>query len=87
MILTLKVIGIIIISIAISAIIIAFFMSVVRKAFNIINEITPDIDETKEILRGNLAVSEYFSRVVSATIIGISIILSVVLLIVSSLLK
>ena len=62
-------------------------MSVIRKAFNIINEITPDVDEIKEILRGNIAVSEYFSRIVSATIIGISIIFSVVLLISFSLLK
>jgi|GEM_PF-2252139 Co/Zn/Cd efflux system component len=83
----LKILEIIIISIIISVIIIAFFMSVIRKAFNIINEITPDVDEIKEILRGNIAVSEYFSRIVSATIIGISIIFSVVLLISFSLLK
>ncbi|HOJ86552.1 MAG TPA: hypothetical protein PLN68_06475, partial [Elusimicrobiales bacterium] len=59
----------------------------IRKAFNIINEITPDIDEIKEILRGNTAVSEYYSRVVSAVIIGISIIFSVVLIISFGLIK
>ncbi|CEG57398.1 DUF350 domain-containing protein [Legionella fallonii] len=42
----------------------------------IIDRSTPDIDEAKEILRGNEAVAEYFGRVVSATIIGISIIIA-----------
>ncbi|MEF3280817.1 MAG: hypothetical protein K6357_07630 [Elusimicrobiota bacterium] len=82
-----KIIGIIIISIIISAVSIAFFMTIIKKAFNIINAITPDIDEIKEILRGNVAVSEYFSRIISATIIGISIIFSVILIISFSLMK
>lgn len=42
----------------------------------IINKHTPNIDEAKEILRGNSAVAEYFGRVVSAVIIGISIIIA-----------
>lgn len=42
----------------------------------IINKSTPDIDEAKEILRGNEAVAEYFGRVVSAAIIGVSIIIA-----------
>ncbi|HOL62099.1 MAG: hypothetical protein N2Z60_09470 [Elusimicrobiales bacterium] len=82
-----KIIAIVVISLIISLVSLAFFMSVIRKAFNIINEITPDIDEIKEILRGNTAVSEYYSRVVSAVIIGISIIFSVVLIISFGLIK
>jgi uncharacterized membrane protein YjfL (UPF0719 family) len=76
-----KIIEFILIFIISAVILIAFFMTVIRKAFNIINEITPDVDEVKEILRGNVAVSEYFSRIVSSTIIGISIILSVIIII------
>ncbi len=82
-----KIIAIVVISLIISLVSLAFFMSVIRKAFNIINEVTPDIDEIKEILRGNTAVSEYYSRVVSAVIIGISIIFSVVLVISFGLIK
>ncbi len=37
---------------------------------------TPNIDEQKEILRGNTAVAEYFGRVVSAAILGVSIIVA-----------
>lgn len=40
----------------------------------IIDRMTPNIDEQKEIARGNSAVAEYFGRVVSATIIGLSIV-------------
>ncbi|MGC8728772.1 MAG: hypothetical protein ACP5SD_05835 [Elusimicrobiales bacterium] len=82
-----KIIAIVVISLIISLVSLAFFMSVIRKAFTIINEVTPDIDEIKEILRGNTAVSEYYSRVVSAVIIGISIIFSVVLFISFGLIK
>lgn len=42
----------------------------------IINKNTPNIDEAKEILRGNTAAAEYFGRVVSAVIIGVSIIIA-----------
>jgi len=76
-----KIIEFLIILIIIAVIVISFFITIIRRAFNIINEITPDIDEVKEILRGNVAVAEYFSRIVSSTIIGISVILSVVLII------
>lgn len=82
-----KIIAIVVVSLIISLVSLAFFMSVIRKAFTIINEVTPDIDEIKEILRGNTAVSEYYSRVVSAVIIGISIIFSVVLVISFGLIK
>jgi len=42
----------------------------------IFDKLTPNIDEGKEIIRGNVAVAEYFSRIVSASIIGISIIIA-----------
>ena len=42
----------------------------------IINRFTPALDEEKEIARGNQAVAEYFGRVVSATIIGVSLVVA-----------
>lgn len=43
----------------------------------LINRLTPTMDEEKEIAKGNRAVAEYFGRVVSAAIIGVSIIIAV----------
>lgn len=40
------------------------------------DKLTPNIDEDKEILRGNRAVAEYFGRVVAATIIGVSLVVA-----------
>lgn len=40
----------------------------------LIAKFTPNIDEEKEMARGNLAVGEYFGRVVGASILGVSII-------------
>jgi ABC-type multidrug transport system fused ATPase/permease subunit len=42
----------------------------------IIERLTPDIDEEKEIARGNTAVGEYFGRVAAASILGISIVVA-----------
>ena len=42
----------------------------------LIERLTPNIDEDKEIARGNRAVAEYFGRIVSATIIGISLVIA-----------
>jgi hypothetical protein len=42
----------------------------------ITDRLTPNIDEDKEILRGNLAVAEYFGRVASASIIGVSLVVA-----------
>jgi hypothetical protein len=42
----------------------------------LIERLTPNIDEEKEIVRGNVAVAEYFGRVVAACIIGISIVIA-----------
>ena len=46
----------------------------------LINRMTPDIDEQKEIARGNTAVGEYFGRVVGSTILGVSIIVAAAVL-------
>ncbi len=46
----------------------------------ILNRFTPSLDEEKEIARGNLAVGEYFGRVVAAGIIGMSIITAAAIL-------
>jgi uncharacterized membrane protein YjfL (UPF0719 family) len=40
----------------------------------LIDRLTPNIDEQKEIARGNTAVAEYFGRVVAAAILGVSIV-------------
>jgi hypothetical protein len=46
----------------------------------IFDKLTPNIDEDKEIVRGNRAVAEYFGRIVSSGIIGISIIIAAAVL-------
>ena len=44
------------------------------------NRLTPNIDEEKEIARGNVAVAEYFGRVVGGCIIGVSIVIAAAIL-------
>jgi ABC-type multidrug transport system fused ATPase/permease subunit len=46
----------------------------------IIARFTPNLDEEKEIARGNQAVAEYFGRVVAAAILGISIVVAAAIL-------
>jgi hypothetical protein len=46
----------------------------------IIDRLTPNLDEEKEIARGNVAVGQYFGRVVAAGIIGMSIIVAAAIL-------
>jgi hypothetical protein len=46
----------------------------------VIDRLTPALDEEKEIARGNVAVAEYFGRVVAAGIIGISIVIAAAIL-------
>ena len=46
----------------------------------IIDRFTPNIDEGKEIARGNVAVAQYFGRVVGASIIGVSIVVAAAVL-------
>jgi hypothetical protein len=43
-------------------------------------KLTPNIDEEKEIVRGNQAVAEYFGRIVSACIMGVSIVMAAAVL-------
>jgi len=42
----------------------------------LIDRMTPNLDEGKEIARGNVAVAEYFGRVAAASILGISIVVA-----------
>jgi uncharacterized membrane protein YjfL (UPF0719 family) len=44
------------------------------------NRLTPNIDEEKEIARGNVAVAEYYGRVVGGCIIGVSIVIAAAVL-------
>lgn len=46
----------------------------------LIERMTPNLDEELEIARGNVAVAEYFGRVVAACIIGMSIIVAAAVL-------
>jgi hypothetical protein len=46
----------------------------------ILDQLTPKMDEDREIARGNRAVAEYFGRIVSATIIGVSIVIAAAIL-------
>ena len=42
----------------------------------IVDKFTPNINEEKEIVRGNMAVAHYFGGIVQAVIIGMSIIIA-----------
>jgi hypothetical protein len=46
----------------------------------LMDRLTPSMDENKEIARGNQAVAEYFGRIVSACIIGISLVVAAAIL-------
>ena len=46
----------------------------------LINRLTPDIDEEKEIARGNIAVAQYFGRVVAGSVVGISLVVAAAVL-------
>ncbi len=46
----------------------------------LVERVTPAIDEEKEIARGNVAVAQYFGRVVAAAIIGVSIVVAAAIL-------
>ena len=46
----------------------------------VIDRLTPDIDEQKEIIRGNSAVAEYFGRVISAAILGVALVVAAAVL-------
>jgi uncharacterized membrane protein YjfL (UPF0719 family) len=46
----------------------------------LIDRLTPNIDEQKEIVRGNGAVAEYYGRLVAAAILGVSIVVAAAVL-------
>jgi len=46
----------------------------------VIDRLTPNIDEQKEIVRGNSAVAEYFGRLASAAILGVAIVVAAAVL-------
>ncbi len=46
----------------------------------LIGRFTPQLDEEKEIARGNVAVGQYFGRVVGASILGVSLIIAAAVL-------
>jgi uncharacterized membrane protein YjfL (UPF0719 family) len=46
----------------------------------VIDRLTPNIDEQKEIARGNSAVAEYFGRLASAAILGVAIVVAAAVL-------
>ena len=46
----------------------------------LIDRLTPNLDEGKEIARGNVAVAQYFGRVTGAAIIGVSIVVAAAVL-------
>ena len=46
----------------------------------LIDRVTPNIDEQKEIARGNSAVAEFYGRVVAAAILGVSIVVAAAVL-------
>lgn len=46
----------------------------------LIDKMTPNIDEEKEIIRGNRAVAEYFGRISAAAILGISLVVAAAVL-------
>jgi hypothetical protein len=46
----------------------------------LIERVTPDLDEEKELARGNVAVAQYFGRVVAASILGVSVVVAAAVL-------
>ena len=46
----------------------------------LLDRLTPNIDEQKEIARGNQAVADYYGRVVGAAILGISLVVAAAVL-------
>ena len=57
----------------------AFFILATVLIPKLVERFSPHIDEQKEIARGNQAVAEYFGRIVSACILGVSIIIAAAL--------
>lgn len=77
---TINIIWAIVFSIAGALTGVALLISLSGKIHRVFDEMTPNVDEDKEIVRGNQAVAEYFGRVVSAGILGVSIIIAAAVL-------
>lgn len=52
------------------------FVRAASKLPQIFDKLTPNINEGKEIVRGNTAVAEYYGRIVAAGILGLSVIIA-----------
>jgi uncharacterized membrane protein YjfL (UPF0719 family) len=61
---------------------VGMILVLVSSAFvpRLMDKLTPNVDEEKEIIRGNTAVAEYFGRIVGACIIGLSIVVAAAVL-------
>ena len=46
----------------------------------LIDRLTPNIDEQKERARGNVAVGQYYGRIVGSSILGVSIVIAAAVL-------
>ena len=46
----------------------------------LIDRLTPNLDEGKEIARGNMAVAQYFGLIVAGSIVGLSIVIAAAVL-------
>ena len=57
-----------------------FMLAGVALVPRIVNLLTPNIDEEKEIIRGNVAVARYFGGIVQSVILGMSIIIAAALI-------
>jgi len=60
--------------------IVGFLMICAAASFlpHLLNKLTPNIDEEREIAMGNRAVAEYFGKIAHAAILGVSILVSAV---------
>ena len=58
----------------------ALFITMAAKLPRLFDKLTPNIDEGKELVRGNQAVAAYYGRVVAAGIIGLSVIIAAAVL-------
>ena len=61
---------------------IGMFLVLVSSLFipRLLDRLTPNIDEQKEIARGNQAVADYYGRVVGAAILGVSLVIAAAVL-------
>lgn len=46
----------------------------------LLDRFTPNMDEHKEIARGNMAVAQYYGRIVGAAILGVSLVVAAAVL-------